>query len=193
MQKGKNTTAWGRRSRGSHHSVGQQLAGGSHWRTASHPSPTAPATKTCRRAQGAPTRRRSRGSHHSVGQQLAGGSHWLTASHPFRRKSGMDGARSHCMEQTLAGLAPLRGAAARGARTTAWGSSSREARTGLLLPTHSAEKRNGWGTEPLHGADARGARTTAWGSSSREARTGVLLPAHSAEKRNGWGTELHAL
>ena len=26
----------------------------------------------------------------------------------------MDGARSHCMEQTLAGLAPLRGAAARG-------------------------------------------------------------------------------
>ena len=69
MQKGKNTTAWGRRSRG---------------------------------------------SHHSVGQQLAGGSHWLTASHPFRRKSGMDGARSHCMEQTLAGLAPLRGAAARG-------------------------------------------------------------------------------
>ena len=114
MQKGKNTTAWGRRSRGSHHSVGQQLAGGSHWRTASHPSPTAPATKTCRRAQGAPTRRRSRGSHHSVGQQLAGGSHWLTASHPFRRKAEWMGhgaiawsrrsrGSHHCVGQQLAG------------------------------------------------------------------------------------------
>jgi hypothetical protein len=38
----------------------------------------------------------------------------------------------------------------KGKNTTAWGSSSREARTGLLLPTHSAEKAEWMG----HGAIA---------------------------------------
>jgi len=62
----------------------------------------------------------------------------------------------HCMEQTTAWGRRSREARtiawsrrSREARTIAWSRRSREARTDLLLPTHSQETANGWGTE-LH-------------------------------------------
>jgi len=89
------------------------------------------------------------------------------------------------------------------ARHLRCGSRSREARTGVLLPTHRAMKLpDGWGTRreaptgvllPTHRAmklpDGWGTRHLRCGRRSREARTGVLLPTYRAMKLpDGWGT-----
>jgi hypothetical protein len=56
------------------------------------------------------------------------------------------------------------------ARHLRWGRRSRAARTGVLLPTHSAMKlQNEWGTEHLH-----------WLTGSRPS---------ARKKAKGWGTE----
>ena len=97
----------------------------------------------------------------------------------------MDGARSHCMEQTLAGLAPQRGAAARGRLALAYcfpPVAHRPSDEDLSPCPGGTHPETLAGLAPQRGAAARGRLALAY-----------CFPPIPQKKRNGWGTELHAL